>query len=162
MIVLSIGGSLISPTDHSGKTIGHIEMGYLKRLRRVILKRVARGEQFIIVTGGGGPSRAYAKAALKLNTKAKEVDRHWIGIAATKLNAEFFRVLFSPLTHAVVLGDPTVHIPLSSPVAIAAGWLPGHSSIFHYPLRSQLRRDGYQVILRIRMPWCLGIPTMPR
>ncbi len=128
MIVLSIGGSLISPTDHSGKTIGHIEMGYLKRLRRVILKRVARGEQFIIVTGGGGPSRAYAKAALKLNTKAKEVDRHWIGIAATKLNAEFFRVLFSPLTHAVVLGDPTVHIPLSSPVAIAAGWLPGHST----------------------------------
>ena len=128
MVVLSIGGSLISPTDHSNKTIGHIEIGYLKKLRRVILKRVERGEQFIIVTGGGGPSRAYAKAALALNTKAKEVDRHWIGIAATKLNAEFFRVLFSPLTHPVVLGDPAVHIPLSSPIAIAAGWLPGHST----------------------------------
>ncbi len=128
MIVLSIGGSLISPTDHSGKTIGTIETAYLKAFRALILGQVRRGQKFIIVTGGGGPSRAYAKAALALNPKAKEVDRHWIGIAATKLNAEFFRVLFSPHTHPSVLGDPTVRIPLKHPIAIAAGWLPGHST----------------------------------
>ncbi|MBI5135566.1 hypothetical protein HZA86_05040 [Candidatus Uhrbacteria bacterium] len=128
MIVLSIGGSLIAPTDHSGKTIGHIEGVYLKKFRELILKYVRRGQRFIIVTGGGGPSRSYAKAALALNPKAKEVDRHWIGIAATKLNAEFFRVLFSPYSHPAVLGDPTVRVNLDHPVAIAAGWLPGHST----------------------------------
>lgn len=128
MIVLSIGGSLISPTDHSGKTIGHIEMGYLKQLRRVILKRVDRGERFILVTGGGGPSRAYAKAALALNAQATEIDRHWIGIAATKLNAEFFRVLFCPYAHSMIVDDPTVEVKIKKPILIAAGWKPGCST----------------------------------
>ena len=128
MIVLSIGGSLISPTDRSGKTIGTIETKYLKAFRALILKQVRRGQQFIIVTGGGGPSRAYAKAALELTPKAKEVDRHWVGIAATRLNAEFFRVLFSPFSHKAVLGDPTVKIPFKHPIAIAAGWKPGCST----------------------------------
>lgn len=128
MIIISVGGSLISPTDHSRKTIGTIDLNFVRAFRNLILKRVRSRERFIIVTGGGGPSRAYAHTALELNPKAKEVDRHWIGIAATKLNAEFFRVLFSPLSHASILGDPMVSEKFKKPIAIGAGWKPGHST----------------------------------
>lgn len=129
MIILSIGGSLIAPTDHSGKTIGTIEHAFVRDFKKLILAEVKRGEKFVIVTGGGGPCRAYVHAVTALaGKKPSQTDLHWIGIMATKLNAEFFRVLFNPLTHPIVSGDPTVKLPLSKPILIGAGYAPGHST----------------------------------
>jgi len=129
MLVLSIGGSLIAPTDHSGKTIGTIEHVFVRDFKKLILAEVKRGEKFVIVTGGGGPCRAYVHAATALaGKKPSPTDLHWIGIMATKLNAEFFRVLFNPNSHPVVAGDPTVKLPISQPILIGAGYAPGHST----------------------------------
>ena len=127
MIVLSVGGSLISPKDESGKTIGTLDHSFIKQFRSLILSQVKKGERFIIVTGGGGPCRAYAGLAHVL-AKPSDTDLHWIGIRATQLNAELFRVLFEPVSHPILAGDPAIKQHVIKPILIAAGFEPGWSS----------------------------------
>ncbi|MFH1078392.1 MAG: hypothetical protein V1745_03910 [Patescibacteria group bacterium] len=55
-IVISLGGSMVAPKEG-------IDVRYLTRFRRLVLREVAEGSRFILVVGGGATARAYQKAA---------------------------------------------------------------------------------------------------
>lgn len=87
--MISLGGSIINP--------GNIDTGFLREFKLSIMRRVKRGDRFFIVTGGGQVARDYQQAIRGLG-RVTAADLDWIGIAATKLNAELLRVLFGRLS----------------------------------------------------------------
>jgi len=119
-IVISLGGSLISPYE--------IDVDYLKKFKEIIEKFVKRGFKFVIVTGGGKICRKYNQAARELNKKVKPVELDWLGIKATKVNAELVRVMFNNKAYFKVLDKPDSKLKESKPIIIAGGWKPGASS----------------------------------
>ncbi len=118
-VVLSVGGSLIAPDG--------VNVDFLEELRDFILERTRNGEQFVIVCGGGGTARTYQKAArtLKISDQS-ELD--WIGIHATRLNAQLVKALFGNNAHPNIITDPTQKINFKESVLIGAGWKPGWST----------------------------------
>jgi len=115
-IVLSLGGSLIMPDK--------IDIEFLKDFRDLVLSSEHR---FIIVCGGGDICRKYQRSAQEI-TPITDIDGDWIGIAATKLNAELIRSIFADSAYEKVAGDPELMIDTDKHIIIGAGYLPGHSS----------------------------------
>jgi len=88
--IIALGGSLIVPhlTDDGG-----IDVAYIRKFRSFIVQEIKRGKRFVIVAGGGKTARVYRDAARHIG-KVKSADLDWVGIAATKLNAELLRIIF--------------------------------------------------------------------
>jgi len=119
-LIFSLGGSLIVPNDV-------ISVNFLKKFRELILKLLRKGHRIFIITGGGGTTRKYNAAAKKI-TKIKDLDLDWLGIATTKLNAEFIRCIFGNYAYPKVLDDPNTKVNSKYKLIIASGWKPGCSS----------------------------------
>ena len=118
--ILSVGGSIIVPKDG-------FNIPFLKKFKTMILRRVARGERFILVAGGGRTAREYigaARALARLN--GRQLDE--IGILGTKINAHFLRYVFDGFTPVDIVNDPTKKLSTTAPIIIASGWKPGCSS----------------------------------
>ena len=120
-IIISLGGSLIAP-----KT-GGIDVTFLKRFKSIIVKRIAKGDRFVIICGGGMTARQYQKAAFDAGDLSRE-DVDWIGIHATRLNAHLLRTVFRRVAHATVVKNPHAPPRFAEPLLIAAGWKPGWST----------------------------------
>ncbi|MFZ5364469.1 MAG: UMP kinase [Patescibacteria group bacterium] len=118
-LIISLGGSVIVPNE--------VDAIFLKNFRKAILDFIKNGGRAVIVAGGGGTNRKYNAAAQKV-AKIKNIDLDWLGIAATKLNAELLRVIFGEAAYEAVVVDPTKKIKTNKKIIIAAGWLPGCSS----------------------------------
>lgn len=120
--VISLGGSIIVPNE--------VDTDYLRRLRDVSVRFVTETDgRLIFVTGGGAPARQYQKAYRDVaGEHADEEEQDWIGIAATRLNAELLRAIFRTHCSAAVVGDPTKPPAFDSRIMIAAGWKPGFST----------------------------------
>jgi len=114
--ILCLGGSLIAPDK--------VDIDFLKDFRQLIL---GLDHRFVLVCGGGNVCREYQKAASDI-TEVRAVDRDWIGIAATKLNAELIRAILADQAYEKVLGDPEEYIETDKKILVGAGYLPGHSS----------------------------------
>jgi uridylate kinase len=119
-LVFSLGGSLIIPDDV-------INVSFLKKLRELIIDLLGQDYRLVLITGGGGVNRKYNQAAQSI-TEIKDLDLDWLGIAATKLNAEFVRCLFGDLACPQVLVDPHTKVEDKYNLIIASGWKPGCSS----------------------------------
>lgn len=119
IIVISLGGSLIIPDD--------IDVDFLRDFKRVILSQIEKGKKFIIITGGGKICRKYQIVAREISNPSSD-DLDWIGIAALRLNAQLFRVIFREYTHPKIVKDPAEHIDLDKPVVIGSANEPGHST----------------------------------
>ena len=118
--IISLGGSLIYPD-------GGIDTTFLKDFKELILTFVAKGDRFIIVCGGGAICRHYQKAANDIGPlEAEDID--WLGIHATHLNAQLVRTIFRPHAHLKIITHVTEKEEVTEPIAIAAGWRPGHST----------------------------------
>jgi len=118
-IVISLGGSLIVPDQ--------IDSEFLKSFVSTIKEYVSKGYHFVIITGGGKTCRRYQKALSDVSeTSPNSLD--WLGIYATRLNAEFMRLMFGPLAHLDVIIDPNIVPETDKPIMIGAGWKPGWSS----------------------------------
>lgn len=115
--VISLGGSIIVPND--------IDTAFLKRFREVIVTR--EQTRFLIICGGGTISRKYQDVAREIIDVAK-TDLDWIGIQATRLNAELIRSLFGEMAHDKVIRDPNEPIDTKKRVIIGAGFEPGSST----------------------------------
>ena len=100
-IILSLGGSIIIP--------GEINTKFLTRFRNLILNYIKADNSVIIVAGGGHVCRVYQNAAAKIISpkKASNLDLDWIGIKATKMNAELIRAIFSDVAYEKVVDNPT-------------------------------------------------------
>lgn len=118
--ILSVGGSIIIPKTG-------FDVKFLKKFRALILSRVKAGDKFVLVAGGGAVCRQYqaaAKAVAGLNNEALD----WLGIYATRFNAEFIRLLFGKFAHGEVIKNPTQKITTNKPIIVAGGWKPGCST----------------------------------
>ena len=118
-IVVSVGGSLIVPDM--------IDADLLKRFKALILEKVQKGFAFTIIAGGGKTARTYQSAA-NIVTPLSRQDLDWIGIHATRLNAQLMRNIFVGYAHQQVIKNPTIDIEADEPIIIAAGWQPGCST----------------------------------
>jgi len=116
-IVISLGGSIIVPEE--------VDVPFLKRFREIILN--LKDERFIVICGGGKICRNYQNAARETAEIPKE-DLDWIGISATRLNAELVRSIFGDEAHKKVIHDPDEEIEVSKRVIIGAGFEPGSST----------------------------------
>lgn len=117
--IISLGGSVIVPDE--------VDVNFLKKFRQLILNFVKKGGRVVIIAGGGGTNKKYNQAAQKA-AKVKKIDLDWLGIAATKLNAELLRVIFSKRAYDKVAVNPTEKVKTKKNIIIASGWLPGCST----------------------------------
>jgi uridylate kinase len=123
--VISLGGSLIAPDK--------VDVAFLRSFRKAALEYLEQDPErrLILVCGGGGPAREYQgayRAVLSEPAEAEAEAQDWLGIAATRLNAELVRFLFQPHCPQPVVQDPTAVPVFTGRVLVAGGWKPGFSS----------------------------------
>jgi uridylate kinase len=120
--VISLGGSIVAPDG--------VDEPFLKDFVALIstFLEQAADRRFIFVVGGGGPARAWQKAYRGVCEKVSDEDADWIGIMATRLNAQLIRAIMGKWCTQEVVIDPTQDIPFQGRVLVAAGWKPGFSS----------------------------------
>lgn len=117
--VLSLGGSLIVPDE--------VDYRFLKKFRELIMKKVKNGNRFIIVCGGGGLNRKYNEAAKKIR-KLSNGELDWIGIYASRCNAQLVKILFGSLACDKININPHEKISTEKPILIGAAYKPGWST----------------------------------
>jgi uridylate kinase len=121
--VISLGGSIIAPEAVDGQFL----KDFVKLIRGFIETDEKR--RFIFVAGGGGPARAWQKAYREVSgSGARDEEADWIGIMATRLNAQLLRAVMGEWCGQNVVTDPTQVDPFTGRVLVAAGWKPGFSS----------------------------------
>lgn len=120
-IIMSLGGSIVYPKD--------IDLLFLKHFKKLVEDEVKRGKRFVIVIGGGHLARIFQQAAESLCSVTDE-DKDWIGIHATRLNAQLMRTVFKEMADPVVFDKRGKMKKLTHPVTIASGWHPGWSTDF--------------------------------
>ncbi|MDR2211531.1 MAG: UMP kinase [Spirochaetaceae bacterium] len=120
--VISLGGSIVAP--------GQVDVSFLKDLRALIGDFLDRDEKrrFILVVGGGGPARAWQNAYREIVPSIKDEDADWIGIMATRLNAQLVKAVMGGWCTQEVIINPSAVGPFVGRILVAAGWKPGFSS----------------------------------
>ena len=120
--VISLGGSIIVPDK--------VDSNFLLAFRAAILEYLESkaDSRLIIVCGGGAPAREYQRAYRAVIPEADADVLDWIGIAATRLNAELLKRLFRELCLEQVITDPTAVSVFPGRILVAAGWKPGFST----------------------------------
>lgn len=121
--VLSVGGSLIVPN-------GTVDTKFLTEFNTFIRHQVsAKKRRFFIVVGGGSIAGKYIDAAKEVRgSELTDADKDWVGIHATRLNAQLVRTIFQDIAFPRVLKHYEIILKIDKPVAVAAGWKPGWST----------------------------------
>lgn len=128
--VLSLGGSIVAPP--SGPDVGFL-VDFRRRLEAWLT--AAPDRRVILVIGGGGPARSYQTALKEFRAAIGETGScdealDWLGIAATKINAQLVKSVMGSLCTDPVVTDPSAPLTFSGKVLVASGWKPGFSSDF--------------------------------
>ncbi|TSC65976.1 MAG: uridylate kinase [Candidatus Doudnabacteria bacterium Gr01-1014_77] len=118
--VLSLGGSVFVPDS--------IDIGFLKKFKVFIEQQIKKGHRFIVVAGGGATARKYRDAGAAVVHKMPIEDLDWLGIHATRLNAQLLRTIFRGTTYQKVIKDPTKKHNIKADLIIGAGYRPGNST----------------------------------
>ncbi len=135
--VLSVGGSIIAPNNVDEELL----LDFSKMVNEWL--QANPDGRLIFVAGGGAPARIYQNAykniAIRFNEDQKkslsfatDEDTNkacdWIGIMATRLNAQILKTVFGPLCEQDVVTDPTAVSDFTGRILVAAGWKPGFST----------------------------------
>ena len=135
--VLSVGGSIIAPAEP--------DAAFLSEFCGMITDWLLSNSEtrLILVAGGGGPARLYQNAYRTVAQGFTEAQRKaagyetdedtnnacdWLGIMATRLNAQLLKTAFGPLCRQDVVIDPTKVSDFTGRMLVAAGWKPGFST----------------------------------
>lgn len=121
--VISLGGSIVAPDG--------VDEQFLKDFVELIRSFIEADEnrRFIFVVGGGGPARAWQRAYRAVSGEdAQDEEADWIGVMATRLNAQLVRAVMAEWCNQDVVTDPSQAGPLTGRALVAAGWKPGFSS----------------------------------
>ncbi len=139
--VFDFGGSIVAP---DGPDTAFLR-DFLAFLERWLGEDSSR--RAILIVGGGGAARAWQGAVreLKPDTPAESLD--WVGVMATRLNAELLRALLGPLCPDPVVTNPTADFSFTGRVLMAAGWKPGFSTDYDAVLLAE--RFGAEKILML-------------
>jgi uridylate kinase len=125
-IVISVGGSLIIPN-------GGIDTKFLIKFNKFIRERLAenKNRQFFLIVGGGVTTRHYQEAAREvIGNKLTRDDLDWLGIHATRLNAQLIRTIFRDVAHPYILKHYEIIRKVEERVVVGSGWKPGWSTDF--------------------------------
>jgi uridylate kinase len=121
--VISLGGSIVAPEG--------ADAAFLTEFAGLVgeLLEEDKERKFIFVVGGGGPARLWQNAYRTVCADSfKDEEADWIGIMATRLNAQLVKAVMAKWCSQEVVTDPTIAEPISGRVLVAAGWKPGFSS----------------------------------
>nr|QQK86753.1 uridylate kinase [Treponema denticola] len=124
--VLSVGGSIVAPDKP--------DFDFLDKFSKTIRNWLSQdsSRKIIMVIGGGAPARDYQNAYRKVcdlrKAPAKNDEADWIGIMATRLNAQLVKAVFEDLCPNPVVYDPTTVDMFGGQILVAAGWKPGFST----------------------------------
>ena len=124
--VLSVGGSIVAPDKP--------DFDFLDKFSKTIRSWLSQdsSRKIIMVIGGGAPARDYQNAYRKVcdlrKAPAKNDEADWIGIMATRLNAQLVKAVFEDLCPNPVVYDPTTVDMFGGQILVAAGWKPGFST----------------------------------
>jgi uridylate kinase len=124
--VLSLGGSIVAPEGPDPAFVSSFATLVREHLEVDLERRL------ILVVGGGGPARLWQKAyrevvgaeALPAASEAQD----WIGVMATRLNAQLVKAVLGELCPQEVVTDPSAVTIFMGRVLVAAGWKPGFST----------------------------------
>jgi len=124
--VLSVGGSIVVPNQPDTEFLTK----FISMVKDWLSEDASR--KLILVVGGGAPARvyqnAYAEIASKVGNSSRTDAADWIGIMATRLNAQLVKASFGDLCQNDVVYDPTAPIDFKGRILLAAGWHPGFST----------------------------------
>lgn len=135
--VLSVGGSIIAPDKPDAK--------FLSEFSSMVTTWLTENPdaRLILVAGGGGPARNYQNSYREVAASFTEEQKKsssfkdeaetnyacdWLGIMATRLNAQLLKTCFGPLCQQDVVTDPTQVNDFTGRILVAAGWKPGFST----------------------------------
>jgi len=120
--VISLGGSIVAPNT--------VDENFLKDIKDLIREVLEKDEKrrFLLVIGGGGPARSWQNAYRNICPHHEDEQADWIGIMATRLNAQLVKAIMGEWCVQDVVIDPTKVEPLIGRVLVASGWKPGFSS----------------------------------
>jgi uridylate kinase len=143
--VISLGGSIVAPNG--------VDIEFVKDFTNLIKSFIEAdsSRHFIFVVGGGGPARqwqnAYREAAAGIGTKAVNEEADWVGIMATRLNAQLIKAIMSEWCNQDVITNPLEVNPLTCRVLVAAGWKPGFSTDYDAVLLAE--RFGADMVINL-------------
>jgi uridylate kinase len=123
-IIISVGGSLI--VTNKG-----INTPFLTALNTFIRKALLAHphKQFFLVIGGGATARHYRDAGRTVVGHELTIeDQDWLGVHATRLNAQLIRTIFQDIAHPQIIKDYTIILKAQESVVVAGGWKPGWST----------------------------------
>jgi uridylate kinase len=121
--VISLGGSIVAPDGVDIRFLGD----FVNLIRSFL--EADPNRRFIFVVGGGGPARHWQNAYREISGSGfKDEEADWIGITATRLNAQLVRAVMGEWCSQEVVTNPTQVDPLTGRVLVAAGWKPGFST----------------------------------
>lgn len=122
--IISLGGSIVAPDS--------VDVPFVRDFVGMIRRHLSRetDRRVVLIVGGGAPAREYQQAYREISGSPSDGDQDWIGIMATRLNAELVRASFTGLCDNPVVTDPSTEFEFSSSVLVAAGWKPGFSTDF--------------------------------
>jgi len=125
--VISLGGSIVAPNG--------VDTDFLKGFTDLIKSFIENdsNRRFIFVVGGGGPARqwqsAYREVSSYVGSRGTVDDEaDWVGIMATRLNAQLVKAIMSEWCNQEVVTNPMEVAPLTGRVLVASGWKPGFST----------------------------------
>lgn len=122
LYVISVGGSLIVP--------GEIDTDFLAAFKQFVIRRIEKGDRFILIAGGGKTCRKYQDAASAVSGLDNE-EKDWLGIHSTRLNAHLLRTIFKLWANPKVIKNfdtDLEHLKFDEKVLVGAGWKPGWST----------------------------------
>jgi uridylate kinase len=132
--VLSLGGSIVAPDGPDTAFVG----AFVALMREYLAEDP--GRRLIIVVGGGGPARLWQKAYRECSGRLGPVSddaQDWIGVMATRLNAQLVKAVLGELCPQEVVTDPSALGLFMGRVLVAAGWKPGFSTDYDAVLLAQ-------------------------
>ena len=125
--ILSVGGSIIVPEKPDTTFLSEFVSMCISWLKS------DKNNRLILVAGGGAPARVYQNAynevAEKTGLGAHANSADWIGIMATRINAQLLKACFGDYCKNDVVYNPTAeNLAFDGQVLVASGWKPGFST----------------------------------
>ena len=125
--ILSVGGSIIVPEKPDTTFLSEFVSMCISWLKS------DKNNRLILVAGGGAPARVYQNAynevAEKTGLGAQANSADWIGIMATRINAQLLKACFGDYCKNDVVYNPTSeNLAFDGQVLVASGWKPGFST----------------------------------
>lgn len=128
--VLSFGGSIVNS--------GEPDVEFLAKLSTKIKDWLRKNpeERLVFVAGGGAPARVYQKALRDVFAETGETvgreryeeGQDWLGIMATRINAQLLKEIFGDLCQDEVVTNPEGVIHFTGRILVGSGYRPGYSS----------------------------------